>query len=253
MNDGTDTVTNVENFSFADGTYDQTNVLSYIEDTPDNGASDTSGSVTNWGTVADDTIFGSADADNLGGGDGNDTIYAGAGDDLIADGLGADELHGGAGADHIYGGDDNDLIYGDEGNDYITGDAGNDEIHGGSGNDIIYGGDGDDVIRGGTGDDQLYAGAGNDDFLIQAGDGNDTIWGSYGGGWTDSISLVGMDGAVTIDGNTVTGNGWTMEVTSGTIGAQNGESLTLSDDSWGTITFDNGDVVHFSDMEQVNW
>ena len=63
-----------------------------------------------------------------------------------------------------------------------------------------------------------------------------------------------MDGSVNISGNTVTGQGWTLEVDGDhTIDGQNGESLDLSDDASGTITFDDGATMTFDGIEQVSW
>ncbi len=96
--------------------------------------------------------------------------------------------------------------------------------------------------------------AGDDTFIYASGDGSDTISGGAGGGWTDVVELQGMDGAVTIDGQTVTGQGWTMELDEGaSVVSQSGESLTLSDDASGTITFEDGAVMAFDEIEKVNW
>ena len=180
---------------------------------------------------------------------------------------GHDDLVGGGAVDGIYQlGDGNDVfdtnsaltaadtVYGGDGNDVIWSGAGDDVLDGGAGNDAILGEAGNDTFTGGTGDDTLYGEDGNDIFTYAAGDGSDTFAGGAGASWTDAIELQGMDGSVSIFGNTVTGQGWTMVVDGGSsIDGQNGESLDLSDDASGTISFDDGAMIDFTEIEQVNW
>ena len=102
--------------------------------------------------------------------------------------------------------------------------------------------------------DTLIGGDGDDLFIYELGDGNDIVTGGAAGGWTDTIELVDMDGSVTIDGQSVTGQGWTMQLDAGSsIGSQNGESLSLSGDASGTITFSDGATITFTEIETVNW
>ncbi|MCB9994640.1 MAG: cadherin domain-containing protein, partial [Hyphomicrobiaceae bacterium] len=195
------------------------------------------------GTDGNNTLTGTAGSDIIQAGDGNDTVSAGAGDDYVILGAGDDTFDTTSGTS-----DDND------GNDYVDGGDGNDTLWGGGGNDTLIGGAGTDTIYGEKGNDTMYGDAGNDTFVIQAGDGNDTIYGGAGGGWTDQITLTGMDGAVTINGNVVDGNGWTMTLDSGSsIVSQSGESLTLSNDASGTIVFDDGAIATFHEIERINW
>ncbi|WP_425351203.1 hypothetical protein [Hoeflea marina] len=94
--------------------------------------------------------------------------------------------------------------------------------------------------------------AGNDTFLYNAGDGSDTVHGGLG--WTDTIELQGMNGAIAINGQTVTGQGWTLELDSAsTIDSQAGESLHFSADAHGTITFTDGAVMTFTGIEKLDW
>ena len=249
--------------------------LTYQADTLDGGA----GNDTIYGGEQRDLIFGGAGHDRLFGGGGNDTIYGGDGDDTIEGGAGSDILDGGAGNDTLsYAGSNagvsvnfatgavsgghaaGDTISnfenatGSNYNDTLTGDSNANVLSGGGGNDTIYGGDGDDTLIGGTGNDTLSGGSGSDTFIYAAGDGSDTVSGGAGGGWTDVISLQGMDGAVVISGQTVTGQGWTMQLDAGSsITSQNGESLTLSNDADGTITFTDGSTMTFTDIERVSW
>ena len=109
------------------------------------------------------------------------------------------------------------------------------------------------IINGGTGNDVLIGAAEDNTFIYEAGDGSDTISGGSGGGWTDAIDLQGMDGSVSISGADVTGQGWTMHLDSGSVVSQTGESLDLGNDSSGTITFDDGAVMSFAEIEQINW
>ncbi len=131
--------------------------------------------------------------------------------------------------------------------------SGNDTFNGGDGNDSVRGGDDNDILIGGAGNDTLRGENGDDRFLYAAGDGSDDVFGGAAGGWTDLIELQGKDGAVNISGNTVTGQGWTLVVETGTIDGQSGETLDLSDDAAGTITFDDAATISFTEIEQIVW
>ena len=256
--------------------------IAYFENT----TASASGSTLNGGD-GDDTLVSGNAADTLNGGAGTDTVdYSGADtgvavafDDVDGWGIGGNHANADAGGisgdakgdsyssiEGFVGTDHNDLVYGAStdmsydlgaGNDIFDSNAatsGNDTIDAGAGNDSVWSGSGDDRITGGAGNDQLNGEDGNDLFMYAAGDGSDTINGGAGIGWTDAIELQGMDGAVSIAGNTVTGQGWTMELDAGSsIDGQNGESLDLSDDASGTITFDDGSTMDFSNIEQINW
>ncbi len=66
------------------------------------------------------------------------------------------------GNDRIVTGDGNDTVNAGAGNDKIYGGNGNDILNGEAGNDRIYGMDDDDTINGGAGNDRLEGGNGND-------------------------------------------------------------------------------------------
>jgi trimeric autotransporter adhesin len=237
--DGTDGVTNVELFQFADGTKP---VGQLIGSNLDSG--DTSDSVT--------------------GGPGNDSLYGGKGNDTLTGGAGNDALHGGDGTDTaVYSGNVADYaisynagagsgtafytiadtVAGRDGTDHVTemeyfrfadgtlaasqllllqGTAGNDSLTGTNAADLLFGYAGNDSLHGGKGDDVLNGGAGND--LLDGGDGNDTA--SYagtsaavivslasaaaqntGGAGTDTLTsienLIGGAGNDTLTGNAV--------------------------------------------------
>lgn len=181
------------------------------------------------GTSQDDHVYGGTSDMTFALGDGDDTFDTGLNDAV-------DTVDAGAGNDVVWAGGGDDVVSGGAGNDFLVGEAGN------------------DVLAGGTGNDTLYGEAGNDLFLYAVGDGSDFVGGGAAGGWTDAIELQGMDGAVSISGNTVTGQGWTMEVDGDhSIDGQNGESLDLSADASGTITFDDGATMTFDNIEQVSW
>jgi len=118
------------------------------------------------GTVADDTLVGSAGPDVVSGLSGNDAIF----------GLeGADRLDGGTG------------------DDQVSGDGGDDVLTGGAGADVLFGGDGADQLDGGTGADSLVGGLGNDVYTFRRGSGNDTIFESDAtSGNADRLRLVGL-------------------------------------------------------------
>ncbi len=112
------------------------------------------------GTVAGETLTGSANSDRISGGAGNDTI---AGND------GSDLLYGGTGNDNITGGNGRDMLFGEAGNDTLDGGAGDDDLYGGTGTDTLIGGAGNDRLVG-NGTSILNGGAGNDTYAFVFGD-----------------------------------------------------------------------------------
>lgn len=185
--DGTDTISTVENFQFADGTKTAASLLVNV--------------VT--GTNNADTLTVLSGSNELYGLAGNDTLKGGTGNDLLDGGTGADKMTGGAG---------DDVYIVDNASDTVTEalNGGNDTvkttlssytlpanvenlIYIGSGNfsgtgntlsNSIYGGNGSDVLDGGTGNDVKYGGAGNDIYFFNstadlanedAGAGTDTV------------------------------------------------------------------------------
>ncbi len=104
------------------------------------------------GTMAANTLNGSAADESFTGLGGDDVINAGSGQDT---------LNGGAG---------NDLLNAGAGNDVLKGFADNDTLLGGAGNDSLDAGTGDDILNGGVGVDVLRGGMGADTFVFKAGD-----------------------------------------------------------------------------------
>lgn len=84
-------------------------------------------------------------------------------------------------------------LYGFGGDDILNGGNGNDRLDGGDGNDTLNGGGGIDTITAGNGDDILYGGDGND--MLYGASGNDTIHGDAG-----ADRLYGQDGDDLING-----------------------------------------------------
>ena len=145
-----------------------------------------------------------------------------------------------------------EVIYARQGNDTLESGSGNDVIYGGAGNESISSGSGDDTIFGGTGNDSMSGGDGNDSFFVTAMQGSDTIDG--GSGWTDVIELAGFGSDVSVDGDIIDGEGWTVVLDSGHSAISvNLDSIELSPDAVGTITFDDGGVVDFSGIERVTF
>ena len=98
----------------------------------------------------------------------------------------------------------------------------------------------------------MSVGAGYDVFHFAAWEGSDTV--SGGDGWTDVIQLGGLGSGFTVDGNTITGDGWTMVLESGSsVTAHDLDSVELSPDAIGVITFDDGGVVDFTGIERVEY
>ncbi len=130
--------------------------------------------------------------------------------------------------------------------DTLTGGLGDDTISGGMGNDIIDGAAGDDVLIGGLGDDMISGGDGSDTFIYQMGDGNDIVSGGVGGGWTDVLQLDAGNG----DFGDL-GADWTISLSQGAVTAQDGDSVNLSDDAEGIITFSDGSTVSFDGIDEI--
>lgn len=146
-----------------------------------------------------------------------------------------------------------DTLSGGDGDDHLVGGGGDDLLSGGAGNDTIYGDGGDDILSGGAGDDILHGGAGENTFLVAASEGSDTIHGGAPG-WTQTIALVDTAAGATVSGNTVTGDGWTMVLDSGSsVVAQSASELELSEDATGVISFDTGGVVEFTEIDRITW
>lgn len=106
----------------------------------------------------------------------NETLAGSAEDDFILGAGGADSITGGVGYDVLVGEDGADTIVGDKGYDTLLGGSGNDEVSGGDGNDVMVGGSGSDYLMGGNDDDVLFGSSGQDklqgdkgdDFIISA-------------------------------------------------------------------------------------
>ena len=159
----------------------------------------------------------------------NDTIDASSsgGSTSISAGAGEDTVLGGVGSDSMDGGD------------------GNDSLFGGAGNDSLMGGSGDDTLTGGTGADTMDGGAGNDIFgLLSTGD-------LASGGDGDDVFTVGPGdlggGTAVIDG------GETGEVLGDRLNITGPATLNMSSAESGTVTWLDGSVLSFSNIETVNY
>ncbi len=166
--DGTDQLTNIENFQFSD----QTAQLVQI--------SISSSEMDATGGSGDDTLAGCALDDSLSGAAGNDSLTGGDGHDELNGNTGNDTVSGGSGDDWVLGGKDNDLVDGGTGNDIVYGNLGNDTALGGEGADTVRGGQGDDSVSGGAGDDWLWGDRGSD--TISGGTGADSFHSFVGAG-----------------------------------------------------------------------
>jgi hypothetical protein len=167
---------------------------------------------------------------------------ADAGGDTVSGSTKEDTIFGGAGDDTLSGGNDEDLLLGGAGNDTLYGGNQDDVLFGGDGGDTLYGDQGNDVLVGGLGDDMAEGGQGDDTFAFASGWGSDTFAG--GGGWTDMIQLSGLDSQAAYSGWTLTG---------ATVTESGDDYLMLSGDSDGTITFDDGSQLAFTDIERIEW
>lgn len=231
-----------------------------------------------------DTVFGGAGNDSISTGDDNDTIFGGTGEDVIDAGVDDDLVYGGDDNDTIIGSEGNDEIYGDDGDDTIYGglvpggpgdalnlpddldgdgdsndsgedlvtDNNNDTLFGGAGNDTIFGADDDDTLFGGVGDDVLDGGV--DDDTLYGGDGNDTITGGQGnddqfGGFGSDTFLGGNGGDVVVGGEDADG----LDVDVLDLTGSNVDFITYvdGDPEAGTVTFEDGSTMTFSEIENV--
>ncbi|MHC2384712.1 Ca2+-binding RTX toxin-like protein [Bradyrhizobium liaoningense] len=164
--DGTDTLSNIEELGFADGTW-KLRIGTGGSDTIVGGL----GNDLVFGSAGDDTFIGGNGLDRYDGGDGVDTIdYSQILFKLTIDldsGLayypgylpGADHL---AGIENAVGTAFGDTLIGSAGANTLNGGLGDDLLIGGAGNDVLLGGFGDDVLRGGAGDDTIDGGCGQD-------------------------------------------------------------------------------------------
>ncbi|MFC6656385.1 beta strand repeat-containing protein [Roseibium salinum] len=222
--DGTDTVTNVESFVFADGTVLAGDLIaedvSAVSDTDttantiaENAAAGTAVGITAFaedGNASDTVTYSVSDSRFTVDADGVVTVASGAAFDyeneptisLTVTAISSD----GSTSSETFSLDVSDVaenIVLTSGDDYfedtgvtelsIDAGAGNDEVYGGSGNNTIYGGDGEDFLMSGDGDDVLSGGA--DDDVLVGGAGNDVLDGGQGDDF-----LIGLEGDDTIDG-----------------------------------------------------
>lgn len=188
--------------------------------------------------------FTSGTPDTLDGGDGQDTV---AFDSPATDGfdLGITLNDDGTSTTINFGSvvTNFEHVRGNSGENAITGNSSNNELSGLGGDDTLEGRDGDDTLLGGDGDDILVGGQGSDS--MSGGDGNDTFFvtnGSDGDG--DSISGGnGPDDTGDHDVLDLSGSGSrTIDATQDT-----NDSGALT----GTVTFENGETLHFSGIEEI--
>ncbi|SLN16617.1 Ig-like domain-containing protein [Pseudooctadecabacter jejudonensis] len=239
---------------------------------------------TVFGGAGNDSIVTGDDDDTIFGGSGDDTIDAGFDDDSVEGGSGDDTIIGSEGNDVIIGEEGNDLIFGglangqggfanlpddldgdgdsnDPGEDLVT-DNNNDTLFGGAGNDTIFGEDDDDTLFGGTGQDTLFGGV--DDDVINGDEGEDVITGGQGadsqfGGLGDDLFIVDEPGEgagdVIVGGEDpdLDGDGESDDVDVLDLTGSNVDFITYvdGDPEAGTVTFQDGSTLTFSEIENV--
>ena len=196
--DGTDKVSDIDYFAFADGTATAAEMLLPVHRLIEGGA-------------GNDSLVAGAWSDTIQGAAGNDTLAGQGGDDSLQGDAGADVLRGGAGNDLLDGGADVDTATFDEVQGAVqvdlelgmaTGDGGDDvltdieNVIGSAGADEITGNGSMNILRGGAGDDDIAAGAGDD--ILEGGSGNDTLTGGSGSDRAvyDSVAAIQVDLAV---------------------------------------------------------
>ena len=109
----------------------------------------------------------------------------------------------------------------------------------------IASGDGDDTPLGDAGNDRLHGDAGNDLFVFSDGGGSDTLYGGAGGGWVDTVHLQDSDGSAY-------SGGWTYVLGSSVVDA-GANHVTFTDDASDSITFEDGSMLSFTELEQIAW
>lgn len=220
---GTDLVSGVENFVFADGI------------------------ARSGGQLIGQSFTGTAAVDTLTGGAGDDLIVALDGRDKLYGNSGADTLDGGAGIDSMYGGAGDDIYYVDNSADVVadnnTGYGGSDEVRAsatfilpsyverlvltgsaainGTGNsqiNLLTGNSGDNVLDGKAGNDIFVGGIGNDTYVVDleselanitelSGEGSDTLRVTYVNKLS-SAKILSLDGDLAeLENLSVTGTG----------------------------------------------
>lgn len=128
-NEGTDSITNAERLSFADGRLFDLATMKYLTSGPPP-------LTLPEATTGSDTVNLTETADKFDALAGNDSVHGRGGNDALLGNLGFDLLYGDAG---------NDALSGGAGDDYLEGGVGNDRLAGGGGKDALNGGDGIDT------------------------------------------------------------------------------------------------------------
>ena len=207
------------------------------------------GSTINSGAGDDQITATGSSSNTVNAGDGDNTITLGSGYDNVTTGSGNDVINTGEGNSQINAGDGHNEITAGTGFDTITTGSGNDIISVGDGGSNIDAGSGNDVITVGTGADQLSGGDGHDTFVMGLDQDWNVVQGGEGGGWTDVIQLDGFSGSDSQQG-------WTLTLDDGSTISSTDEDLNemlLSDDSSGTIVFDDGGTIEFDGIEKIVW
>ncbi len=270
--DGVDTLTDITNVTFSDGTFSLSGLV----------------------VIPPSVIAGTAGADLLAGTSGSDTFNGGAGDDSITGGGGTDAtVMSGAKADYmvtqlsanVY--QITDTTSGRDGIDTLTditsvtfsdgtfalsglvavpttdisGTANAEAVAGTSASEKIYGLAGNDTIDAGAGADTMYGGVGNDIYIFDGtgdravevtGEGIDRVKSSVSVKLAANVENLTLTGTLAINGsgnalgNQITGNsagniitgGWGRDVTTGGAGRDTFDFNGIKDSLAGTATRD---------------
>ncbi|WP_297325718.1 peroxidase family protein [Nitrosomonas sp.] len=230
IDDGSDTIRNVERLQFTDR-------VAVVGTAGDDNLVGTANNDTLIGLGGNDRLDGLGGVDALIGGPGNDTFVVDTTTDTITEaagvGSGNDTVESsvtftiaaapnlenitltGANAINATGNAAINILIGNNNNNVLTGAAGNDTLTGNDGNDTLAGGTGNDTMDGGAGDDIYVVDSLLDSITELAGGGIDTVRSSITFTLVTNPNLENLEltGAAAINGtgndanNILTGNG----------------------------------------------
>jgi hypothetical protein len=136
-----------------------------------------------------------------------------------------------------------DAFFGAAGNDVVYGGDGDNVLFGGAGDGLLFGGGGDNILYGGHGNDIAFGGSGNDIYVFRKGEGDDYF---DGGGGINSIRLQGADGGPVLEA-------WALDLLFDAAYTATTDRLTFPDGASGTLHFERGRHLTFTNAHAIEW